>query len=306
MESSPLVRTLLLIALAIIAVFFIVTFTIGYRRLKETRKDLDTRMPGPLHIGIGFVTDFLDTLGIGSFATTTTLYRNTKLVDDGVLPGTLNVGHALATITQALLFTQAVPVETRTLLLMIAAAVLGAYLGAGVVCKLPKRAVQMGMGTALLVFSMFMLFSIFQVAPEGGQALGLTGGKLVIAVTVNFILGALMSLGIGLYAPCLILVSLLGMNPIAAFPIMMASCAFLMPIASLRFVREGKINPRAVLGLIIGGVPAVLVAFYIVKELNMTALKWLVLAVVIYTAVGLLRSALANRGREPQPVPEAA
>jgi uncharacterized membrane protein YfcA len=212
----------------------------------------------------------------------------------------------MATVTQALVFTQVVPVEMQTLLVMIAAAVLGSYLGAGVVCKLPKRSVQIGMGTALLVFSVFLLLSLQGLAPAGGEALGLSGGKLVFAAAANFTLGALMSLGIGLYAPCLLLVSLLGMNPIAAFPIMMSSCAFLMPIASLRFVREGALNPRAALGLLIGGAPAVLVAFYLVKSLPMTMLKWLVLAVVLYTAVGLLRAAWAERRAIPTPVTPAA
>jgi uncharacterized membrane protein YfcA len=306
MESSALARNLLLAALALIGVFFLVTFTIGYRRLMEKRKDLPTGAPGPLHVVIGFVTNFFDTLGIGSFATTTTMYRAGKMVDDKQLPGTLNVGHAMATVTQALLFTQAVPVETTTLLVMIVAAVLGSYLGAGIVVKLPKRAVQIGMGTALLVFSVFMLASLRGIGPAGGEALGLTGGKLVFAAVANFGLGALMSLGIGLYAPCLLLVSLLGMNPIAAFPIMMSSCAFLMPIASLRFVREGALNPRAALGLLIGGVPAVLIAFYFVKNLDITTLKWIVVAVVLFAALGLLRSAWMSRNAIPEPIPGTA
>ena len=90
---------------------------------------------------------------------------------------------------------------------------------------------------------------------------------LVIAVGCNFVLGALMTLGVGLYAPCLILVSLLGMNPIAAFPIMMGSCAFLMPVAGLRFIAAQSYDARASLGLAIGGIPGVLIAAFIVKQL---------------------------------------
>ncbi len=144
---------------------------------------------------------------------------------------------------------------------MIAAAVLGAWLGAGVVAQWPKRKIQVGMGSALLVAATLMLITQLQaltgsrILPLGGEALGVRGLLLVVAVGGNFLLGALMTLGIGLYAPCMILVSLLGMNPTAAFPIMMGSCAFLMPVGSLRFIRERAYSLPNALGLAIGGIP---------------------------------------------------
>jgi uncharacterized membrane protein YfcA len=104
-----------------------------------------------------------------------------------------------------------------------------------------------------------------------------------------------MTLGIGLYAPCMILISLLGMNPTTAFPIMMGSCAFLMPVGSLRFIRERSYSLRAALGLAIGGVPGVLVAAYIVKSLPLATVRWLVIAVVLYTAISMLISASNER-----------
>jgi uncharacterized membrane protein YfcA len=118
---------------------------------------------------------------------------------------------------------------------------------------------------------------------------------LAIALAGNFVLGALMTLGIGLYAPCMILISLLGMNPTTAFPVMMGSCAFLMPVASLRFIRERSYSLPASLGLAIGGVPGVIVAAYIVKSLNLGTVRWLVIAVVLYTAVTMLASATSEK-----------
>ena len=111
---------------------------------------------------------------------------------------------------------------------------------------------------------------MLDIAPGAGEASGVEGTKLVIAVVGNFLLGALMTLGIGLYGPCLILVSLLGMNPKAAFPIMMGSCAFLMPVASARFIKTARFDLKASLGLILGGAPAVLIAAYIVKSLPLS------------------------------------
>lgn len=245
-------------------------------------------------VGIGAVTNFFDTLGIGSFATTTAIFRALRTVPDRFIPGTLNVGHTLPTVVQALIYTTIVRVDMLTLFALIAAAVLGAWLGAGVVSGWPKRKVQIGMGAALLGAAALMLMTQLNLFPGGGEALAIRGAKLAIGVGVNFLLGALMSLGIGLYAPCMIMVSLLGMDPKAAFPIMMGSCAFLMPIGSLRFIRERCYGRRAALGLAIGGIPGVLLAAFIVKSMPIYAVRWLVIVVVIYTAATMLRAGVGR------------
>ncbi|MCA1649638.1 MAG: sulfite exporter TauE/SafE family protein, partial [Acidobacteria bacterium] len=212
------------------------------------------------------------------------------------IPGTLNAGHTLPTIAQAFFFTSVIPVDVLTLISMIAAAVLGAWLGAGVVARWSRRRVQIGMGMALLAAAVFMLMRQLDLFPPGSAEIGVRGVKLAIAVGGNFVLGALMTLGIGLYAPCMILVSLLGMSERTAFPIMMGSCAFLMPVGSLRFIRERSYSLRSALGLAIGGIPGVLVAVYIVKSLPLYAVRWLVIAVVLYTAVTMLVSGLGEKG----------
>ncbi len=248
-------------------------------------------MPTGLQTAIGFVTAFFDTLGIGSFATTTAVYKLRDMVPVQLIPGTMNVGHALSTIAQAFIYTSIVPVEPTTLVLMIVAATAGAWLGAGVVVHWPRRKIQLGMGIALLGAAAIMLLSQLNLVPGGGDTLGLSGIRLAIGLAGNFGLGILMMLGIGLYAPCMILVSLLGMNPTAAFPIMMGSCAFLMPVSSMRFVRTRSYDAKAALGLALGGFPAVLIAAYLVRSLPLGAVRWLVVAVVIYTALNMLTTA---------------
>jgi uncharacterized membrane protein YfcA len=153
------------------------------------------------------------------------------------------------------------------------------------------------MGIALIAAAGLMLHSQLSPDPIGGTDVGVTGARLGIAVAANFVLGALMTLGIGLFAPCMILVTLLGMNPKVAFPIMMGSCAFLMPVGSIRFIRERSYDLKAALGLAIGGIPGVLIAAYIVKELSLRTVKWLVIVVVVYTASMMLRSAMVERSR---------
>jgi len=287
------IKPLLLLGLCGIAVVFSAKLLIAIR----DSRGREPIAPTLFQSLIGFVTNFFDTLGIGSFAPTTSIFKLKRMVADEEIPGTLNVGHTLPTIGQALVFITVVDVEPETLLLLIAAAVAGTWLGAGVVSKWPRRNIQLGMGAALLVAAAMMLMTIFHQAASGGTALGLSGIRLAIGLAGNFALGALMSLGIGLYAPCLIMISLLGMNPTAAFPIMMGSCAFLMPVGSLRFIREGRFQLRASLGLTIAGIPGVAIAAFIVKSLDLYYVRWLVVVVVVYTAAAMLRSAIA----EPRP-----
>jgi uncharacterized membrane protein YfcA len=240
---------------------------------------------------LGFVTNFFDTLGIGCFAPTTAYYKLRSRMPDDEIPGTLNTGHALPAMTEALIFIAIVSVDMTTLVSMIAAAVLGAWLGVGIVSGLSRRAIQLGMGAALMCAALLFLIKNLDWVPGSGDALALQGPTLIFAVGVNFLLGALMMLGVGLFAPCLILVSLLGMSPLAAFPIMMGSCALLMPVGGARFVKSGRYNVSAAVGLAIGGIPGVLVAAFIVRSLPIAWLRWLVLVVVVYAAVQMLRSA---------------
>ena len=303
-------KTALLAALAAVSVIYIIVWTLYLRRPSQgaapSSSSEGTVKLGP-QLGIGFFTNLLDTLGIGSFALTSSMYKLLHAIPDDQIPGTLNVGHALPTVAEALIFVAVIAVDLRTLILMIAAAVLGAWFGAGVVSGWPKRRIQIGLALALLAAAMLMLGSQLGWFPVGGDALGLTGTKLWIAVGCNFMFGAFMQLGVGLYAPCMILIYLLGMNPRSAFPIMMGSCAFLMPVGGYRFIRTGRYSPKAALGLAIGGIPGVLLAAYVIKELPLKYVRWIVVFAVLYTAVMLLRSAMekhAAAANAPQPVPE--
>ncbi|MFN2399010.1 MAG: sulfite exporter TauE/SafE family protein [Gemmatimonadaceae bacterium] len=300
MLPATSLRLLLLVPLGLLALVFIVVLIKGLVRLRDSQSHASRGQgriwpPSWKELSAGFVTSFFDTLGIGSFATTTALFRGWRLVPDELIPGTLNVGHTMSAVLAAFIFIQLVPVATTTLVPMIVASMLGAWLGAGVVSRLPRRRIRLGMGMALLAASGLLLLTVTGRLPLGGDALGLSGPQLATAVAGNFVFGALMTLGIGLYAPCMILISLLGMNPVAAFPIMMGSCAYLMTISSARFVRSARYSASAALGLTLGGVPALLLAAFVVKSLPITAVRWLVVVVVAYTGTMLLRAGIAER-----------
>lgn len=249
-------------------------------------------LPTLYELAVGFGANFFDALGIGSFATTTAAYKARHTVPDEKIPGTLNVGHAWPTIVEAFFFIKIVKVDPVTLIALIVSATLGAWLGAGVVSGWSRRRVQRGMAIALLITAAIIVLRQVHVFPGGGDALGLTGPLLVAGIIGNFVLGATMTLGVGLYAPCMGMVYLLGMTPKAAFPIMMGSCAVLMPIASVRFVKTGAYDKRAALGLAIGGTPGVIIAAVLVKELPLDYVRWLVVGVILYTAIVMWRASL--------------
>ena len=244
-------------------------------------------------IALGAVTNFFDTLGIGSFATTTAWIKFRRLVPDSFIPATLNVGHAIPTFAQAAIFLVLLGVHVDPVLLTccIAAAVAGALLGTPLVIHAPVRLVQTVVGIALVIAACLYAMSNLDLMPVGGTAAALPAAQMAIAIAVHFLLGALMAFGIGLYAPSLILLSLLGLDPRLAFPIMMSSCAFLMPTTGFSFMKSKRIDMRLVIGISIGGIPAVLLAAFVVKEMPMVWLRWGVVLVVLYAATLLLRSA---------------
>jgi uncharacterized membrane protein YfcA len=283
-----MVTTLMLGVLGIFTAAFSVVFG---RDLNKHKNELEKETSFAITGIIGFVVNFFDTLGIGSFAPTTAALRAFKQTKDKVIPGTLNVSCTIPVVIEAFIFISAIEVEPITLISMLAAAVVGSVLGAGIVSKLPERKIQFVMGIALLVTALIMTTQrLGLISSLGtGEAIGLSGIKLIIAIVGNFILGALMTAGIGLYAPCMAFVYILGMSPRVAFPIMMGSCAFLMPAASIKFVKEGAYNRKASLAITIGGVIGVIIAAYLVKSLPLEILTWLVIAVVTYTGITLLR-----------------
>jgi uncharacterized membrane protein YfcA len=279
-------------------VFFLIRWVLEARRIPSERRPA---RPTPLDIVIGFVTNFFDTLGIGSFATTTAAFRLFRLVPDELIPGTIIVGDALAVLTQAVLFISVVEVDPMQLTALIAVCVAGGWLGTGVVTRLSRRALQLGLGTALVVAAVFMALGMSGLMPAGGTARALTPAAFALALVVNFALGALLPLGIGNYAPSLVMFSLLGMDPRAAFPIMMGSGAFVATVAGVRFLSARRFHERAALGLATGGIPGVMAAVWLVKSLPLGALRALVLAVVVYVAVTLLRSGMHRDPDTPLP-----
>ena len=278
--------TFIWIILGILTFWFSITFVMDFLKHKDNLEKVSWLKTGL----IGFFVNFIDVLGIGAFAPQTALLKFTGQTEDKLLPGTLNVANTIPVLIQAIIFITVIKVEPITLITMLLSAAVGAVWGAGIVSRLKVDHVRLIMGIALIITAGFMVAVNMEWIKGGGIAIGLSGYKLIFAVAVNFLLGALMTAGIGLYAPCMAMVFSLGLSPQVAFPIMMGSCAFLMPPASIKFIKEGAYNRKAAFSMAIPGIFAVFIAAFIVKSLPLESLRWLVIVVILYTAILLLRA----------------
>ncbi|MDO4311657.1 MAG: sulfite exporter TauE/SafE family protein [Eubacteriales bacterium] len=283
---------LLIILWAYTAIFFIILVKDVLAHKGELKKDKMAH-----NVIISAVANFFDTLGIGSFAIATTAWKFTKSNSDDLIPGTLNVAFAIPVITEATIFIQRIEMDTLTLVLMIAASAIGATIGAKIISRLDIMKIRVIMGIALIIVAAITLCKINAFGPFGiiGTARGLSGAMLIVGVVANFFLGALMTAGIGLYAPCMALVLLLGMSADVAFPVMMGSCAYLMPSAGITFVKEGKYHRGATIPMIISGVIGVLIAGFIVTSLPLTLLTYLVCIVMIICAIMFFNDARGGK-----------
>lgn len=257
--------------------------------------------PHPEALALGAITNFFDTLGIGSYAPTMSWFKFRRLVPDKLIPATMLVGHTLPSMAQAVIFLILLGVFVDPVLLVgcVVAVLMGGLLGAPLVVRMRVWMVQMIVGLALIVAATFYSLANLGLMPLGGTASSLPMGLMLVAIVANFVFGVLLNFGVGNYAPTLAMFSLMGMDPRLSFPIMAGGAALAGAGASVRHISIGKIDFRIALGLALGGIPAVLVAAFIVKSMPVELLRWLVIVVVLYAAALMLRAAAQGR-REPE------
>lgn len=274
------------ILLIIMWLFAAVFFVVLAKDVMAHKDELDKSKMGYNSL-ISAIANFFDTLGIGSYAIATSAWKFNKSISDDLIPGTLNVAFGIPICVEATITMTRIDVDPLTLVLMIASAIVGSIIGAKIISKMDIMKIRVVMGVALLIVAAITLCKINGVGPFGliGTARGLTGALLVIGVIANFILGVLMTAGIGLYAPCMALVLLLGMSADVAFPIMMGSCAFLCPACGITFIKEGKYQRAMTIPMIITGSIGVLIAGFIVTSLPLTLLTYLVCVVMVICAI---------------------
>lgn len=282
----------MLIALLVPLILAAILFTIVLVRSAVVRG----AHPRPEAVVLGAVTNFFDTLGIGSFAPTIAWFKFRRLVTDRQMPATMLVGYTLPSLAEAVIFLILLGVFVDPALLVgcVVAVLMGALLGAPLVTKSRVWVVQTIVGLALLLAGCFYALTNLGLLPSGGSASSLPPMLLVAAIVANFVFGVLLNFGVGNYAPSLAMFSLMGLDPRLSFPIMAGGAALAGAGASVRHIAIGHIDLRVAAGLALGGVPAVFIAAFIVRNMSVELLRWLVFAVVIYAAVVILRAAAVS------------
>lgn len=261
---------------------------------------------------LGAITNFFDTLGIGSFAPTMAWFKFRKLVPDRLIPSTMLVGHSIPSIQQAFIFLVLLGLLVDPVLIVgcAIALMLGGLAGVPLVTRTKVWMIQLIVGIALLIAAILYVMSNLKLMPAGGVASSLSLELTVIAISANFVLGILLNYGIGHYAPSLVMLSLMGLDPRLAFPIMATGGALTIAGAGTRHVLLGNVDLKIALGIVIGGIPAVFLAAFIVKEMPLEMLRWLVAVVVLYASAVMFRAAFVGRrderlGRKEVTVPLA-
>ena len=278
--------TLLLIGIILVNGLFLWRF---FSDLLLSKTKIANEPGNPAGLGLASASIFFcSALGMSDFALSTVLYRKMRWVEDKLLPGTLNAQSVIPVSTMALSFIQNVKVDFLTLILCILSQVIGAYFGPRLVVRLSARAIRLCIGTGLIAATLFILAGKFHLAPAGGAAMGLTGIKLAIACFAMFSFGALNNIVIGCFAPTMVTIYALVMNPAAAYTIMMFASAFSVTICSMQFIRYGSYSRKITLAAVTAGVIGALIGVKCFTLLDLSALQWLVAAILIYTGTSML------------------
>jgi uncharacterized membrane protein YfcA len=250
--------------------------------------------PMPEAILAGAVVNFFDTFGISSFAQTTAWMKFRKMVPDRLIPPTMLAGLTPPAMAQSIIFLILLGVKVDPVLLFGAAMATfaGGVIGAPLVVRARAWIVQAIVAVGLTLAGIAYVIGMLGLMPVGGTASGLPLGLTIVGIAVSFVLGLLANFGVGNYAPSLVMFSLMGMDPHYCFPIMASGASLMGAGSSMRFIKVPELDLRIVVGLTLGGIPAVLVAALIVKEMDVDVLRYLITVVVFYTAIVMARASL--------------
>lgn len=287
MDGINIVQVILILVVLVNGLFAI-RFVLDVLQHKEELKE----EPGnPVAMAIvSFFMFFLSTFGISDFAIGSSLYPKAKWVSDKKLPGTLNTECVIPVAVMALAYISSIEVGLLMLVTAIVCQVVGAYVSPRYVTKLPANQIKRFVAAGLFIAAGLILAGKFGIYPSGGELSSLEGGSLILFAVLCMLFGALNNIGIGSYALTMATVYAMGLNPSIAFPIMMGACTFSVPIGSMQFIKLDSYSRKITLFTSTFGVLGVLVAAFVVKSLDVSALLWVVVVVVLYSAITMLKS----------------
>jgi uncharacterized membrane protein YfcA len=280
-----MITTLLLI----IILLHICSAAVLARDLRANWREL-FKEPGRLLVQapVSFLLNFLSGFGVSDYVICTALYHKTGWAEPRKLPGTLNTQSTLPVLVFALAYLSSVQVDIRTLLPLLAADMLGAFLSPRLTMSLPVRRIRQILACGLLFAGCAILANKLELVAVGGQATSLQGFKLAAGVICYFIIGALKAMGVASYPLAMTATFFLGLHPLVSYPLMMGGGALAAPLILIRYVKlDGYMRKLTLLGATVG-VAGGAIAVFTVKTLDISLLQWLVVGVVFYAATDIL------------------
>lgn len=287
-----LIRMVSIVILLVAVLFFAVQVIDLLRHKQETKAEHAPCIPLIL---IEALTWFLGTFGVSDGAINMVAYRGLRVADTRKLPGTMLVGAMVPLAVMSVSYLNAVSFSVQTLLVLVIVQAIGGFVGASLVKKLPIQSVRLIMALALLATAGVILARAYLFHVEGGEALGLTGVRLIVAAVLLSLTEALTMMGFGNTTPNICILLALGVSPLAVYPIVMTANAAGCLMGCVRFIKDGTYVRKAALIEASAGLIGVLLAVRLVTGMSSGLLQLLMIVLMAYSAVSLLREYRKNK-----------
>ena len=237
---------------------------------------------------IGFVSNLLDTVGIGSFAVIVAMRRILGVMPDDVkLIGSMNIQAVITALAQMLIFLHYIQLDLTTMLVAIAMITLGGFLSGLFATRIKTSLVRIIMLIAFIITGILLFLIQMDILSFLNNSHAIKGMRLIFFAIFMLIAGSLPAFGVGYYSLVKTSIFLFGVNPIIAFPIMATASSYQMPVTAITFMRSGKFYARSSILLAVFGVIGVFIAAPLISFVDPYTLKWILFVVVIYNIITL-------------------
>jgi uncharacterized membrane protein YfcA len=259
MNAFDIIKLVAIICAVVVIIYFIYKFSAEKLSFLEQAKIAF----------IGFISNLLDTVGIGSFAVIVAMRKMLGVMPDDVkLIGSMNIQAVITALAQMLIFLHYIKLDLTTMLVSIAMITLGGFLSGLIAVRINKAIVHNVMLIAFIVTGILLFLIQLDVLQFTSTSDAITGIRLGIFAIFMLIAGMLPAFGVGYYSLVKTSIFLFGVNPIIAFPIMAAASSYQMPVTAITFMSKNKFYTKSSILLAIFGLIGVFIAAPLISTVN--------------------------------------
>ena len=153
--------------------------------------------------------------------------------DNKTYNGSLVVQAALPTAVQSILFLGLVQVDTLMLVVSCVSIAIGGIISGYLINRVSRQGILYVMLITFMISAALLVLNKFHLLNIGGELTYVRGDKLIILAVVMLLAGMLPAFGVGYYSIVLVIIFMLGISPIVAYPIMTTASAVQMPMTAI-------------------------------------------------------------------------